>query len=56
MGTKDSKQAVVDEKGAVHGINNLYVADTSIFPDLVSVAPNLTVIMTAEHIAAGIDH
>ncbi len=51
MGPKNDARAVVDATGRVHGIKNLRVVDASIFPDAVSTATNLTVIMAAELIA-----
>ncbi len=51
MGRADDPRAVVDRLGAVHGFSGLRVVDASIFPDAVCAAPNLTVIMVAEHIA-----
>jgi choline dehydrogenase len=51
MGPKDSKTAVVDFQGRVHKVTGLRVVDASIFPDVVSAAPNPTVIMVAEKIA-----
>jgi len=38
--------------GAVRGVEDLRVVDASIFPEVPSAPTNLTVIMTAEHIAA----
>jgi choline dehydrogenase len=51
MGPKDSKTAVVDFQGRVYKVTGLRVVDASIFPDVVSAAPNPTVIMVAEKIA-----
>src|ERR1700748_2341937 len=51
MGPEDSKTAVVDFQGRVYKVNGLRVVDASIFPDVVSAAPNPTVIMLAEKIA-----
>ena len=51
MGPKGSKTAVVDFHGRVHKVTGLRVVDASIFPDVVSAAPNPTVIMVAEKIA-----
>jgi len=50
MGGDDDEWAVVDGAGAVRGVRNLRVIDTSIFPGVPSVPTNLTVIMVAEHI------
>ena len=50
MGPEDSKTAVVDFQGRVHKVTGLRVVDASIFPDVVSAAPNPTVIMAAEKI------
>ena len=51
MGPKGSKMAVVDIQGKVYKVTGLRVVDASIFPDAVSAALNLTVIMAAEKIA-----
>ncbi|MCU1717485.1 GMC family oxidoreductase [Pseudomonas sp. 5P_3.1_Bac2] len=47
----DSK-AVVDLQAKVIGVQNLSVVDASIFPDVTSVATNITVIAVAEKIAS----
>lgn len=52
MGALESPLAVVDERGRVHGLTGLRVADASIFPDVPSVATNPTVIMAAEYLAS----
>jgi choline dehydrogenase len=46
--------AVIDGEGRVRRIRNLRVVDASIFPDVPSVATNVTTLMAAEHIAARI--
>lgn len=51
MGPEDDPRAVVDWLGKVRGLTRLRVVDASILPDPISAAPNLTVIMAAEHIA-----
>lgn len=51
MGLKNDPKAVVDLDAKVHGVSNLRVVDASIFPDVPSVATNVTVIAAAEHIA-----
>ncbi|MDB5964715.1 MAG: dehydrogenase [Polaromonas sp.] len=43
--------SVVDLRTHVHGLENLKVVDASIFPDVPSVATNITVIAFAEHVA-----
>lgn len=52
MGGEGDPGAVVDSTGAVRGIAGLRVIDASILPRVPSVAPNLTVIGVAEHLAA----
>ena len=52
MGPESADWSVVDNQGLVYGVLGLRVVDASIFPDVPSVATNLTVIMAAEHIAA----
>jgi choline dehydrogenase-like flavoprotein len=55
MGTtrmhKDVKQGVVDEHCRVHGINNLYVASSSVFPTSGMANPTLTIVALALRIA-----
>jgi choline dehydrogenase-like flavoprotein len=43
--------AVVDERLRVHGVRNLRVADTSVFPDILSVNTNATAMMVGERAA-----
>lgn len=52
MGLETDPQAVVDQRGRVFGIEGLYVADASIFPDVPSQATNPDVIMAAEYIVS----
>jgi choline dehydrogenase len=54
MGAVNSKAAVVDLEGKVHHVESLRVVDASIFPDIISVATNVTVIAVAERIADNI--
>ena len=51
MGDPNDKMSVVDPDGAVIGLDNLYVADASIMPDIVRANTNSTCIMIGEHIA-----
>lgn len=51
MGRPGDAKAVVDLEARVIGVQGLRVVDASIFPDVPSVATNLTVIATAEKIA-----
>jgi choline dehydrogenase len=51
MGFVNSKESVVDLEGQVHHVESLRVVDASIFPDIISVATNVTVIAIAERIA-----
>ncbi|WP_421526734.1 GMC family oxidoreductase [Pseudomonas brenneri] len=51
MGHAGDPRAVVDLEGRVLGLHGLRVVDASIFPDVPSVAINITVIATAEKIA-----
>jgi choline dehydrogenase-like flavoprotein len=55
MGTAriaDERQGVCAPDGSVHGLDSLYVADTSLFPTSVGVNPMMTVIAFSARIAA----
>ncbi|MEV4739900.1 GMC family oxidoreductase [Streptomyces sp. NPDC049555] len=54
MGPADDPAAVVDQDGRVHGTENLRVVDASVFPTIPSAPTNLTTLMLAEKIAAGV--
>lgn len=54
MGRKDDPAAVVDGQCRVRGMTALRVVDASIMPTIVSANTNMTTIMIAEKIAAGI--
>jgi choline dehydrogenase-like flavoprotein len=47
-------EGVCDARGAVRGVNGLYVADASLFPSAVQVNPMMTIIAFAKQVAAGI--
>jgi|TARA_B100002003_G_C14142789_1_gene549459 choline dehydrogenase len=51
MGPENDQMAVVDQRGKVHGIEGLRVADASIMPDCIRANTNLTTIMIGERIA-----
>lgn len=51
MGPADDPGAVVDQFGSLRGIENLRVADASIFPRIPRGNINATVLMAAERIA-----
>jgi choline dehydrogenase len=51
MGPASNPMAVVDSTLRVHGIDNLYVADASIMPDVTHANTNLTCIMIGERVA-----
>jgi len=48
---KDESKSVVNESFQVHGMKNLYIADSSIFPDAPGINPSLT-IMALSHQAS----
>lgn len=52
MGPASNEDTVVDERGAVHGTESLYVCDSSIMPNTVRANTNLTSIMIGERTAA----
>jgi choline dehydrogenase len=54
IGPDDDPHAVLDQECRVRGTDNLYVVDASAFPALPSAVPNLTVMMLAERVAAGL--
>ncbi|RKT55204.1 GMC family oxidoreductase [Saccharothrix australiensis] len=51
MGPASDPDAVVDARGAVHGVESLHVCDASIMPNTVRANTNLTSIMIGERIA-----
>lgn len=51
MGPAGSSWGVVDQRGRVHGVDDLYVIDASIMPVLPVVPTNLTTMMIAERCA-----
>jgi choline dehydrogenase-like flavoprotein len=53
--SRDPGKGVVDERFGVHGIENVYVCDASVFPSSVTVNPQLTVMALADYAAAGIE-
>ena len=54
MGPRPGDGAVVDARGAVHGIGRLWVADASVMPAIPAANTNLTTIVIAERIAHGL--
>lgn len=54
MGPGSDATAVVDAAGAVHGVQNLYVADASVMPSITRGNINLPTAMIGARIAAGI--
>jgi choline dehydrogenase len=52
MGRSPESGAVVDPKGRVFGVDNLWVADASIMPAIPSAPTHLTCLMMAEKIAS----
>ncbi|WP_204299330.1 GMC family oxidoreductase [Actinoplanes campanulatus] len=51
MGAASDDSAVVSERLAVHGADNLYIADASVMPSMVSGSGDLTSIMLGERLA-----
>jgi len=50
----DEGAGVCDARGAVRGVEALYVADASLFPTAVQVNPMMTIVAFAKRVAAGI--
>jgi choline dehydrogenase-like flavoprotein len=50
---EDAASSVVDSTGRCHGVQNLWIADSSLFPSSAAVNPALTIaalaLRTAEH-------
>lgn len=51
---EDPKTSVTDSWGKVHGFEDLYVADSSLFPAASEVNPYLTIMALADRVAEGI--
>jgi choline dehydrogenase-like flavoprotein len=51
--SRDAKRGVVDESFRVHGFENLFVCDASVFPTAITVNPQLTVMALANYAAPG---
>jgi choline dehydrogenase-like flavoprotein len=49
---RDPRMGVVDERGAVHGLGGVYVADASVFPLASGVNPMLTIMALAHRTAS----
>lgn len=54
MGPAGDRNAVVDPRGRVQGVDSLYVCDASIFPVIMRANTNLPAAMLAEHMAGWI--
>lgn len=54
MGVERDSDAVVDNAGAVFGVDGLWVADASVFPEIPRAATQLPVMAVAGRIASGI--
>ena len=52
MGREDDRMAVVDERCRVRGVDNLWVVDGSVLPDVPSRGPHATTVMLAHRAAA----
>jgi choline dehydrogenase len=52
MGPQSDAHAVVDQRGLVHGCENLYIADASIMPSISANPTNIMTMMIAEKISA----
>jgi choline dehydrogenase-like flavoprotein len=54
--SRSPKRGVVDADFRVHGFENLYVCDASVFPGSIQVNPQLTVMSLARYAAGRIAH
>ena len=54
MGVERDSDAVVDNAGAVFGVDGLWVADASVFPDIPRAATQIPVMAVAGRIASGV--
>ena len=54
MGPSPDDGAVVDARGAVHGIGRLWAADASVMPAIPAANTNLSTVVIAERIAEGL--
>jgi choline dehydrogenase/5-(hydroxymethyl)furfural/furfural oxidase len=52
MGPSSDADAVVDQRGRIHGVDGLHVIDASILPDAPAGFPHVITIMVAERISA----
>jgi len=52
MGAASDAEAVVDARGHVHGVENLFVADASIMPSIPRANTNIPALVVAERIAS----
>ena len=52
IGPSTNSYAVVDQRCRAHGLENLWVADASVFPAIPGVVINMTVMMVAERVAS----
>ena len=48
----DPKRSCTDSSGRVHGVENLYVADSSLFPAVGAANPTLTIVALSLRLAA----
>jgi len=46
--------SVTDDRGRVHGVPWLRVADSSLFPDSIEINPYLTIMALADRVAEGV--
>ena len=51
----DPRQGVVDADGRVHGLANLFVAGSSVFPTIGCAHPTLTIVALAVRLARHLD-
>ena len=51
MGPSTDEMAVVDQKGRIHGLENIRIIDASVMPDCIRANTNVTTMMIGERMS-----